>query len=166
MHLAVQEAFRARWTEQIHEEWIRNVLKNRPDLSRERLERTKALMNAHAENSLVAGFEFLIETLQLPDLDDRHVLAAAIHAKADVIVTCNLKHFPRASLGRFGIRPLHPDEFVLELLRSATDEVLDAVCEQRDTLQNPAMTISELLNSLSSQGLEQSVVELCTRLEI
>ena len=87
MHLAVQEVFRARWTNLIHDEWIRNVLKNRPDLTFARLERTKNLMNENAKNSLVTHFEHRIEALSLPDSDDRHVLAAAIQTKADVIVT-------------------------------------------------------------------------------
>ena len=70
--------FRARWTNQIHDEWICNVLENRADLSRERLERTRDLMNEHIFDSLVTGYEDLIPSLELPDADDRHVLAAAI----------------------------------------------------------------------------------------
>lgn len=45
MHLTLLDSFRARWTEKIHSEWIRNVLKSRPDLNLEQLERTKNLMN-------------------------------------------------------------------------------------------------------------------------
>lgn len=44
MRLALTDRFRARWTEDIHEEWIRNVLVNRPDLTREQLDRTRTLM--------------------------------------------------------------------------------------------------------------------------
>src|SRR5438552_18500576 len=80
---------RARWTETIHDEWIRNVLRDHPQLSAERLARTRTLMNEAVRDCLVTGYEDLIDFLTLPDPDDRHVLAAAIRAGTDVIVTCN-----------------------------------------------------------------------------
>tara|TARA_R110002050_G_scaffold297886_1_gene460001 strand:+ start:102 stop:389 length:288 start_codon:yes stop_codon:yes gene_type:complete len=58
--------FRARWTEQIHDECIRNLLKNNPDADPVRLERTKQLMNAHVLGCLVEGYEPLINGLTLP----------------------------------------------------------------------------------------------------
>jgi PIN domain len=78
IRLADTGLFRARWTNAIHEEWILNVLENRADLSRERLERTRDLMNEHILDSLVNDYEELIPMLLLPDENDRHVLAAAI----------------------------------------------------------------------------------------
>ncbi len=95
MHLALLDTFRARWTQTIHDEWMRNVLQNRPDLRREQLGRTRELMNAHVRDCLVEDYEGLIDTLELPDANDRHVLAAAIRAKADAVVTFNLKDFPK-----------------------------------------------------------------------
>src|SRR5579863_9090922 len=115
MHLAMADLFRARWTDRIHDEWIRSVLANRPDLRREQLERTRRLMNAHILDCVVTGYEHLIDRLKLPDPNDRHVLAAAIRAGADVIVTMNLDDFPVKVLGPYGIEPQHPDVFVLHL---------------------------------------------------
>jgi len=89
--------FRAKWSAEVHEKWIRNLLINRPDLTRAQLERTRDLMNQHALDSLVTGYEEFIPGLQLPDPGDRHVLAAAIRGRADVIVTINLKIFPTLS---------------------------------------------------------------------
>jgi predicted nucleic acid-binding protein len=103
MHLAMTGLFRARWSAGVHEEWITGLLRNRPDLSREKLERTRMLMDKHAEDALVTGYEDLIEGLQLPDPDDRHVLAAAIWARADVIVTANVRDFPADILTPFEI---------------------------------------------------------------
>jgi predicted nucleic acid-binding protein len=94
MWLALSDLFRARWSNDIHEEWIRNLLEDRPDLTRERLERTRDKMNSNIRDCLVTGYEPLIDGLTLPDPNDRHVLAAAIRASADVIVTFNLKDFP------------------------------------------------------------------------
>lgn len=108
MQLALTDLFRARWTDQIHDEWIRNVLENRPDLKPEQLERTRELMNAHVRDSLVTGYESLIENLELPDPDDRHVLAAAIRTRASVIVTFNLTDFPAEVLEPLGIESQHP----------------------------------------------------------
>ena len=73
MYLALTDLFRAKWTHMIHEEWMRNVLHDRPDPTLTQLERTRDLMNAHARDCLVTGYEDLIAALSLPDPDDRHV---------------------------------------------------------------------------------------------
>ena len=83
MRLALTDLYRARWSDQIYQEWMTAVLRNRPDLSREQLERTRSLMNAHVRDALVNGHQPLIPALELPDPDDRHVLAAAIKCGAD-----------------------------------------------------------------------------------
>ena len=78
------------WSEKIHEEWMRNLLKNRPDLLPKRVERTRQEMDTRFPNSSIRGYEPLIPTLELPDPNDRHVLAVAIFAEAKYIVTTNL----------------------------------------------------------------------------
>lgn len=93
MRLAATDLFRARWSDAIHDEWIRSVLTQRPDLEAQ-LARTRQLMDAHVMDCLVTGYEPLIDTLGLPDPGDRHVLAAAIIGRADLIVTKNLRDFP------------------------------------------------------------------------
>ena len=80
LQLALSDLFRAHWTNDIHDEWTRNVLKNRPDLTAEQLQRTRELMDANVRDCLVTGYESLIPSLELPDENDRHVLAAAIRA--------------------------------------------------------------------------------------
>src|SRR5205085_4178536 len=106
---------RARWAETIHEEWIRNVLKDNPHLSAERLARTRTLMNEAVRDCLVTGYEDLIDSLTLPDPDDRHVLAAAIRTGADVIVTYHIADLPAAALPRLDIEAQHPDDFLTSL---------------------------------------------------
>ncbi len=61
MHLALTDLFRAKWSDMVHEEWIESLLENRPDLKRSQLERTKDLMNQHANDAVVTDFEHLIE---------------------------------------------------------------------------------------------------------
>jgi predicted nucleic acid-binding protein len=89
MRLTLTDLYRASWSNQIHNEWINAVLRNRPDLSKAQLERTRSLMNAHVRDALVDGYQTLIPALELPDPDDRHVLAAAVQCGADLIVTFN-----------------------------------------------------------------------------
>jgi predicted nucleic acid-binding protein len=149
-----------RWSEAIHDEWIRNVLKDNPNLSPERLARTRELMNEAVRDCLVTGYEDLIDSLSLPDPDDRHVLAAAIRACAAVIVTYNLKDFPVETLARFDIEAQHPDDFLIGLLDQAPGVVCAAVKRQRESLRNPPKTAQELLTTLESQGLTQSVSRL------
>ena len=99
MWLALSGRFRAKWSLEIHNEWKRNLLKNRPDLTAEQLNRTSELMDLALPDACVTGYEDLIEGLTLPDIDDRHVLAVAIRCNASVIVTFNQKDFPCAALG-------------------------------------------------------------------
>jgi len=101
IRLARTRRFRARWTADIHNEWIEAVLKNRSDLKREQLERTVDLMEKAVPGSQVTGYESLIDGLELPDADDRHVLAAAIRCGAAAIITTNLKEFPKEQLDKY-----------------------------------------------------------------
>ena len=162
IRLAQTGLVRARWTDTIHDEWLRNVLKDNPQLSAERLARTRTLMNEAVRDCLVTGYEDLIESLTLPDADDRHVLAAAIRAGAEVIVTYNLNDFPPESLSRFDIVALHPDDFLVGLLDLSPGVVCAAVKRQRESLRNPPKTIEELLTTLQSQGLTQAVARFRT----
>lgn len=160
MNLAITDLFRAKWTEEIHDEWIRNVLKNRPDLTRERLHRTRDLMNSHVLDCLVTGYQDLIPSLTLPDVDDRHVLAAAIVSGADVIVTYNLKDFPAAILEQYGIEAQHPDEFITHLSDLASPVVCKAAKRQRMNLKNPPQSVEDLLSAYEKHSLAQTVAEL------
>ena len=160
IRLAQAGGVQAKWTETIHDEWIRNVLKNNPQLTKERLERTRILMNESVRDCLVSGYEDLIDSLVLPDPDDRHVLAAAIRAEATIIVTYNLKDFPKAILAPFQMEAVHPDDFLLSLLDEVPGLVCSVVINQREGLRNPPKTAKELLATLESQGLTQSVTRL------
>ncbi|MFY0614428.1 MAG: PIN domain-containing protein [Hyphomicrobiaceae bacterium] len=112
MEVAVDGTYQARWTERIHEEWIRNLLKKQPELDPALLRRAADLMNEAVPDCIVEGYEHLIDALSLSDPDDRHVLATAITAKADVIVTFNLRDFPDDILGQYDLEAQHPDEFL------------------------------------------------------
>ena len=103
MELAVTDIYRAKWTNDIHDEWIRNLSRNKPEIPLEKLYRVRDLMNENVLDCLVTDYQWIIPTLNLPDADDRHVLAAAIKAKAGIIVTTNLKDFPRSQLKKYDL---------------------------------------------------------------
>jgi hypothetical protein len=160
LRLAAKGLVRARWTDQILDECFRNVLINRPDLDEASLARTRALMNRAVPDGLVTGFESLIPSLDLPDVDDRHVLAAAIRAGAQVIVTANLDDFPAAKLAPHTVEAQHPDDFVLQQIDLAAGVVCTVVAEQASSLRNPPRTVTDILDALRVNGLAQSVARL------
>jgi predicted nucleic acid-binding protein len=160
MYLALTGLFRAKWTDEIHEEWMRGVLEKYPDRTRAEIERVRDLMNAHVPDCLVTNYSALIPTLQLPDPNDRHVLAAAIRGRADVIVTNNLSDFPAETLAMFGIEAQHPDQFIAHLLDLAPTAVCTAAKRQRESLKNPPKTVGEYLGTLEAAGLPQTVAGL------
>ena len=160
MWLAVVAAYEPRWTEEIHAEWMRNVLKDRSEVTVAQLERTRRLMDQVNPRCLVSGYHAHIPALILPDQDDRHVLAAAIEAGATVIVTFNLRHFPRKTLAPLGIRALAPDVFLEALLAQNQARFLRGLRQHRASLHNPPKTVEEYLASLTAQGLSRIAVHL------
>lgn len=153
MWLAVVNAYEPRWTEEIHAEWMRNVLADRPDVTLPQLERTRRLMDTTNPKSLISGYEQHLPTLTLPDENDRHVIAAAIEAKASVIVTFNLKDFPRRALSPYGIRALAPDVFLETLFTQNTLRFLRGIRQHRASLERPPKTAEEYLSAMRAQGL-------------
>jgi hypothetical protein len=117
-------------------------------------------MNQHVLDCLVVDYESLIPLVELPDPDDRHVVAAAIKAQADAIITLNLKHFPTAALAKFEIEPIHPDDFVRGQFDVSRDAVLRAAKQQRENLRNPPMSVDQYLDALIKCELVQTATIL------
>jgi hypothetical protein len=151
---------RARWSAPILDECFKGILEQRPDLKPESLQRTRELMTQAVPDCMVEGFEGLIEGLTLPDPGDRHVLAAAVRAGAQVIVTLNLKDFPAEALAPYAIEAMHPDDFVLDTIDLAPAVVAQVLTEQAAALKNPPRTVADLLKTLHELGLAQSVARL------
>ncbi|RCK44072.1 hypothetical protein TH25_20225 [Thalassospira profundimaris] len=160
MQLAVADLFKAKWTDDIHREWINALLRKEPHRELSALERTRDLMNTSVRDCLVTGYDSLIPSLTLPDPDDRHVLAAAIVGRCDAIVTQNLKDFPTNALEPFGIETQHPDAFLSNQLSLAPGLVCSALRKVRARLKNPPKTANEYLAILTQQGLVATVAEL------
>lgn len=160
MELAVKGLYRAKWTDQIHDEWISNLLENRQDLKLEQLQRTRALMDSAVPDCLVTGYENLICAVTLPDPGDRHVLAAAIASGADAIITYNLTDFPASEAASYDIEVQHPDEFLLHQFGLDPAAVITSAQACRARLRNPPVGAQEYLETLRAQSLPKTVLEL------
>lgn len=156
LRLASTNLFRTRWSAEVQEEWIRNLTAARPELA-DRLSRTRDLMEKAIPDAEVTGYQGLIPSLNLPDPNDRHVLAAAIVGRADVIVTINLRDFPESQLQPVGIEAQHPDVFIRHVLDVDLPVALTAVKTHREALKRPALGPDDYLTMLSRQGLVETV---------
>jgi predicted nucleic acid-binding protein len=155
MWLGVWELYTPKWTERIQDEWSSHVIKNRSELNAENIKTTRQNMEKQFGRASVMGWESLESSLQLPDQKDRHVLAAAIKAKAKYIVTKNLKHFPKEILAQYGIEAIHPDDFAILLFERDPEKMLSAARQQRSRLRNPSKTVEEHLQPLAKQDMSK-----------
>jgi predicted nucleic acid-binding protein len=156
MRLALGEVVQAHWTEQIHEEWMRNVRADYPDITKEDLQRIQGLMDKALPGASVTEYEDRIEALSLPDPSDRHVLAAAIHVKADFIVTFNTRDFPAAELETWSIEATRPDELARGLFDEVPDRIIEVASAHRRSLTRPSKTPDEYFQLLRGCGLEKT----------
>lgn len=150
---ASEGLFRGKLTAEINHEWTSNLLANRPDLNEKQLKRTCELFEHAMPDCLVTNYEALIDGLSLPDLHDRHVLAAAIRCQAQIIVTSNLKDFPAEVLAKYDIEALHPDVFLHLQAGLSLPRFLGCVKSIRTRLKNPPKPAEDYLVILASQGL-------------
>lgn len=160
MWLSVVNAYQPRWTEEIHAEWMRNVLADRPDVAPAQLERTRRMMDETNPQALTTGYERHIPALRLPDPDDLHVLAAAIESGATLIVTFNIKDFPQHALAPHGVRALAPDAFLEAIFVANRPRFLRGARQHRASLKAPSKTAEEYLSALRAQGLPKTALRL------
>ena len=147
--------YRPRWTEAINDEWTKSLKAKFPEKS-DKIDRTRLLVDRSVPDCLITGYESLMPSLSLPDENDRHVFAAAICGRADVIVTTNVRDFPDLSLANFGIKAWHPDRCLMHLLSLDDAKVLHAVKTIRGRLRHPVVSPADYLDNLQRIGLSNS----------
>ena len=160
LSLADADLYRVRWSHDIEQEWVRNLMANRPDLERVKLEHTCRLMTKAFPDCLIDHYQDIASVLELPDKDDRHVLAAAIVGHADAIVTFNLRDFPVEAVMKYNIEPIHPDYFIVNQFELHETSALAAVKTMRERLRKPPVTATGLLKTLADIGLPQTAALL------
>jgi hypothetical protein len=158
---AVDRLVEARWTDAIHQEWIRNLTTDTPTIPVERLQITRRLMNDALPTAMVTGYEMYIPEITLPDPDDRHVAAAAIAAEASLILTWKLRDFPANELKRFGLQTMNPDAFLSGLFDEASGLVISSLANARRNLSKTRVGASDFVTILNRQNL----VQLAKRVE-
>jgi predicted nucleic acid-binding protein len=144
--------FRARWSPTIIDEWKDNLLERKPEL-RASIESQIAAMHQAFPESCVDGSDGLIGSLDLPDPDDRHVLATAIRTDAEHIVTENLRDFPNDKLAPFGITAVSADDFLASTFELYPAEALAAMRTMRKAYGRPPFTRGEFIFDLQAKGL-------------
>jgi predicted nucleic acid-binding protein len=152
---AVDRLVEARWTDTIHDEWIRSLTADAPAIPAERLQVTLRLMNDALPMAMVRGYEEHIPQVTLPDPNDRHVVAAAITAKASLVLTWNLRHFPENELKKFGLRKMTPDAFLCSLFDKVPDLAIGSLANARRNLSKTRVSASGFIRILESQKLVQ-----------
>lgn len=152
MWLGISGLMRPRWTERIEAEWLENLLRKRPDLPAERLRRIPELMNRALPQARVTPTE-PVATFALPDPDDVHVLQAAVGSGAAYLLTFNLSDFPPEVCRVAGVEVVHPDAFLLELLREHPEAMRQALLEMQGQKTRPPVSWGEMAQALGRAGL-------------
>lgn len=144
LSLAQAELYEPLWSPQIMDELIDNLGKLRPPPDAARL---VGQMTQHFPDAMVTGYGHLIPAMTCHP-KDRHVLAAAVHARAQVLVTSNLADFPAASAEPYGIEVLHSDQFCLDLLDLAPEHTIRTIEARAAQYRNPPRTLPEVMEHL------------------
>jgi len=153
VQIAVDRLVGARWTDEIHDEWIRSVVANMPAIPIERLQITRRLMNDALPGAMVTGYQRHIQTVTLPDPDDRHVVAAGIAGGASIVLTWNLRDFPAREMKKHGLRRQTPDAFLVDLCDQAPDLTLASLANARRNLSKTRVSASDFVDIVKNQGL-------------
>ena len=161
---AVDRLVEARWTDKIHDEWMRNLAAGAPAIPIERLQATRQLMADALPGATVIGYERLISAVSLPDPDDRHVVAAGIAAGASVILTWNQRDFPAAALKKHGLRRQTPDAFLAALYDQAPDLTVGSLANARRNLSKSRVSAAGFIEILARQKLGQLARRVRSRL--
>ncbi len=149
--------YQAVWSYQIWNEVLRH-LKNPAERRRPHTDAQAARLLSTIErefpNGFVSGYEALIPAMT-NDKKDRHVAAVGVHAHAQVIVTFNLRHFPRTSLAPYTMEAQHPDEFLMNLYGIDPPTMVQLVIDQAAALKKRTMTPQELLGKMEATELKR-----------
>jgi len=157
LRLADRGAFRPLWSADVLDELRRNLLKNGEQA--ELVDKRVGTMTSYFPDAMVSGYDELIAGMTC-DPKDRHVLAAAVRANAEVLVTFNTKDFPPDSITRFDVEVVHPDDFLLDQLDLFPGLVVAVLKELVAVYENPPVTMDQLLQSLARAGVPKFAQEV------
>jgi len=152
--LAHYELYTPKWSRHIFDEWT--MVMRRKGIPEDEIVKRTTKANRAFPFALVTNYQSLIHTLALPDMKDRHVLAAAIRCKADLIVTNNIKDFPPDALTPFGLSVKNADEFLAVLIASNRETAILAFRQLVMHRTNPNMDEYGVLEAMRRNGLQET----------
>jgi predicted nucleic acid-binding protein len=158
LRMAVEGVCHVHWSADVQQEWKTHLVA--AGYSEAVITRTQLRMNMAFPQAQIEGYQGLIPQLILPDPADRHVLAAAIHAAAGVLVTFNLKDFPVHTLSQFGVKPLHPDILLTQLMKQAPEGCQLALKTLVASLKSPPMMPGDIATALEKLQMPQSAEQI------
>jgi len=162
VQVAAEGLIEARWTDEIHDEWMRNLAGVVPI---ERLSITRRLMEVALPDAAISGYQRHIDHVELPDAGDRHVVAAGIESGATVIVTWNVADFPAGELAKFGLRCQNPDDFLVDLHDRARNLLLRSLANARANLSRTQLSPAGFLDAMTAQRLTRLVERVVRRVD-
>jgi hypothetical protein len=167
MSLATAGLYAAKWTTRIETEWIAALEERRPELVG-RLDFRRDQMREAIPDWEVpeAAWRACAGGLRLPDLDDVHVLAAALAGHADCIVTTNLKDFPIEAVGPLGVEIIHPDQFIVAQWDLDPLAAVAAFKRMRSRWKKPQATAEDFATVLERCGLSVTAQLLRDAIEL
>lgn len=151
---ASYDLFTPKWSKQIFREW-ENVMK-RKGIPEEEIKKRLRKAQLAFPDALVDNYEPIVNSLELPDEKDRHVLAAAIKTNANIIVTNNMKDFPKEYLASFGLTAKTADDFITDTIDLNADLALEAFRALVLNRTNPNLDEFEILDRFRKNGLIDS----------
>lgn len=115
--LADHDLFLPLWTPNVLQEAQEAASRTLPDAAQQAFRKRLIMMDQAFPESSIHVEESEWSQFDLPDPDDRHVLAAAAQGQADALATRNIKDFPQKLLDSFSIQVITPDDLLCVLLR-------------------------------------------------
>ena len=151
---ASYDLFTPKWSKHIFIEW-EEVMK-RKGISNIEIEKRVMKASLAFPDALVKNYEPLMDILNLPDEKDRHVLAAAIKTNANIIVTNNIKDFPKDYLSNFGITAKNADDFLTDIIDLNNGLAVEAFKVMVLNRINPDLDEFQVLVRLKNNGLKNT----------
>ena len=146
------DLYTPKWSDHIFDEWI--AVMKRKNVSETEIKKRVEKANLAFPDAKVTNYSGLIETLTLPDKKDRHILAAAIKTNANIIVTNNIKDFPKDYLSSFGLTAKLADDFLTDLIDLNPERAVEAFKQMVLYRRKPDLNAYQVLDILRNRGLK------------
>lgn len=163
---AEERLYRPAWSPDILAEWRRSVQRRHPDIGDDKLDEMQAIMSEQFADAEITGYDAIVGALDLPDVDDRHVLAAAIVGRCHGVITANLKHFPPDKVAPFKMEIVHPDDFIVNIIDLHPSRAVAACKRHRAAMTKSNPTQDEYLERYKAAGLIQAHGRLSAHKEL